>query len=128
MKKAKTREMNTKKKAELAAGRAAIKRLPKKQQAAARKKLTAAVKAKYDKIKKMLPPAGKKTAAELTGMLKARLPSAAYSDLSSEECISELREAAEKFHRPISCAKIDSGAIGDIIFHIWSLQLLEICL
>ena len=70
VKKAKTREMNTKKKAELAAGRAAIKRLPKKQQAAARKKLTAAVKSKYDKLKKLLPPAGKKTAAELTGLMK----------------------------------------------------------
>ena len=51
-------------------------------------------------------------------IFKGRILIAAYKELPSEERISELREASEKFRRPISCAKNDSGAIGDIIFRI----------
>ena len=70
VKKQKTKELNAKKKQELSIGRAAIKRLPKKSQAAARKQLNAKVKEKYDKLKAKLPSATGKTPAELVSLMR----------------------------------------------------------
>ena len=52
---------------------------------------------------------------------KARLLIAAYKELISERPSFELRGASEKLHRPISCAKFDSGTIGDIFSNIRNL-------
>ena len=41
--------------------------------------------------------------------------------MTSDNSISALRGASEKNCRPISCVKIDSGSIGDIIFLIRAL-------
>ena len=60
--------------------------------------------------------------------VKAWLLIAAYKELISERPSFELCEASENLRRPISCAKIDSGSIGDIYFCIRPLHLVEICL
>ena len=70
VKKQKTKELNATKNRELSIGRAAIKRLPKKQQTAARKQLNAKIKDKYDRLKAKIPSATGKTPAELVSLMR----------------------------------------------------------
>ena len=65
-----TAEINAKKKQELSIGRQAIKRMPKKQQAAARKQLAAKVKQKYSAIKAKMPTSSGKTPGELVSIMR----------------------------------------------------------
>ena len=70
VKKAKTAQINARKKQEVAIGKAAIKRLPKKQQASARKQFNAKIKQKYDAIKSKIPSSSGKSAGELVSLMR----------------------------------------------------------